>query len=180
MFVFSFMLLAGLQCPKDKNDPSNPNAELQLPAITTEGKNTIGCKIDGKVWIPYSKTSVPKLYASIDRNYNWMFGLSGLQKDIGVDSKNVIEIYVRPLSTDTFFLLTKNKYGNVAHYFPTLAVGAQAFNSDEALNNGYVHILRFDSVNQIISGTFQFTAIDSFTNEKHEITDGRFDLHFAY
>lgn len=41
-------------------------------------------------------------------------------------------------------------------------------------------VLLFDSINQIISGTFYCTVIDSNTKIKHEITEGRFDLRFNY
>ncbi len=178
-FILIFFLLVGLQCPKDKNDPGNPNAELQLPPISTEGKHTIGCKIDGKVWIPYSKTFAPKLHAAIDRNFNWKLILWGSQIDAPGLDKNNLEIYCSPLSTDTFFLLTKNRNGNIMYFTPDLN-GKTVFKTNEAFNNGSVSILRFDSINQIISGTFYGIVIDSITNEKHEITDGRFDLRFAY
>src|SRR4051794_766368 len=46
-FLFSgvcyCLVIAG--CKKNKDDDG-------LPPLTFEGKNTIGCKIDGKVWIP--------------------------------------------------------------------------------------------------------------------------------
>ncbi len=171
-----FFLLAGLQCPKDKNDQGNPNAELQLPPITSEGKNTVGCKIDGKIWIPYSKNQFPKIMASIDRSANWRFGFWGYQIDNPTNQKGTIGFYLNYINTDTIFILSNNKYNNIAYYYPT---DSTLLTTDNNLQN-YVQIISFDSINQIISGTFSFTTLDTITNEKHEITDGRFDLRFAY
>ncbi len=39
--------LCSLQCRKYEGPPT------ELPPITQEGKNTFGCKIDGKIWVPY-------------------------------------------------------------------------------------------------------------------------------
>lgn len=36
-------------CDKQKNCP-----ELELPPLTTEGRNIFGCKIDGEVWVPHT------------------------------------------------------------------------------------------------------------------------------
>lgn len=180
ILLFAFMILAGLQCPNNSDPPIPSAPELTLPAITTKGLNTVGCKIDGKVWVPYSNTSVPFLYAGVARNNNWTFEFGAEQRERADFTLNMFEIYIKPLNKDTLFILTNDRKGNIAYYRPIDTMRATTYRTDQSLNNGYVRIIRFDSVQQIIAGTFQFTAIDSVTNIKHEITDGRFDLRFNY
>jgi hypothetical protein len=63
LFLLLLPLLA-MQCRKDKNDcPEGDKAcELaKLPPLTTEGKGTFGCLVNGKAWLPESNTPVPKL-----------------------------------------------------------------------------------------------------------------------
>jgi hypothetical protein len=179
--LFAFMLLAGLQCPKDSNNPPTPaEPEPSLPPITTQGLNTVGCKIDGKVWVPYSKTSVPCLYSGVSRSANWKFEFNAQEIKNASQSTNYIEMYFGSLIKDTIFNFTNNRTGNIFYFIPNHSTGTEKFNTDETLKNGKVHILLFDSINQIISGTFYCTVIDSNTKIKHEITDGRFDLRFNY
>lgn len=203
IFILAFLLLTSLQCNKDSTVPLFPNLfshskpDMILPPITTKGLNTIGCKIDGEVWVPYSEDvswtgigmSPIYLYCAINRNANWKLELYGQQVDYNSpDEKNNIQISVSPLNTDTVFTLTKNRDINVAYFTPVITDydpskpnnSYAVFKTDEALNNGSVHILLFDSIKQIISGTFSFTVIDSITKIKHEITEGRFDLRYAY
>jgi hypothetical protein len=173
------MLLAGLQCPKDKDQPE-PEPELILPPITTQGLNTVGCKIDGKVWVPYSKTSVPFIYAGVSKSNNWTFEFGAQQIDKYGLATNYIQMYFGSLKEDSAFLFTNNRLGNILYLTPDNTNGKQKFNSDENLENGEVKILLFDSIKQIISGTFYCTVIDSNTKTKHSLTEGRFDLRFAY
>jgi hypothetical protein len=176
--LFSFMLLAGLQCPKDKDQPE-PEPELILPPITTQGLNTVGCKIDGKVWVPYSKTfaSDPAIVVVVDRNNNWKFGFSGMQRKKNDVAKNILELNVIKVYSDTIHILDKySNDGNFAAFFPTYD---EVYFTTNSINN-IIKILRLDSVNQIISGTFSFEVADSLNTVKHKITEGRFDLRFAY
>ncbi len=201
IFILAFLLLTSLQCNKDSTTPLFPNIfsrskpDMVLPPITTQGLNTIGCKIDGEVWVPYSEDvsfglSMTRydISCNVARHDNWTLELSGEQVDYNSpNEKNIIDIYVSPLNTDTVFTLTKNRNGNVAYFTPFTkecdvprTSCYTTYKTDEILNNGSVHILRFDSIKQIISGTFSFTVIDSATKIKHEITEGRFDLRCNY
>lgn len=196
IILFSFFLVAGLQCPKESFiNQTSTKPEMILPPISTSGLNTIGCKIDGKVWVPYSERGnwlfpgPSFLNAGINRNQNWKLAIGGMQLERqSKNDINVIEIYISQLNTDTVFILTKNRKGNFGYYVPIMTpcftpdsnTCSPAYFTDESLNNGAVQILKFDSIKQIVSGTFYFTVIDSTTKIKHEITDGRFDLRYAY
>jgi hypothetical protein len=43
-------MLVFISCNKD---PYSDTDNLVLPPITMEGKNTFGCEINGKVWVPF-------------------------------------------------------------------------------------------------------------------------------
>jgi hypothetical protein len=173
------LLFSNMQCDKSTTPPE-PEPELTLPPITTQGLNTVGCKIDGKVWVPYSKTPVPRMNIVVNTRDNWYCSFAGRQHDNSSYSRNTIEFNISPLNTDTFFILGKNRKGNIGFFLPIDTIGSSGYLTDENLNNGYVHIHKFDSINQIISGTFAFSVINSVSKIKHEITEGRFDLRFSY
>ncbi|MCP1385429.1 DUF6252 family protein [Runella salmonicolor] len=147
-----------------------PKEDL-LPAPTTEGLNTFGCKINGKVWIA-----------------------NGIRNDQGPAAK-AIEVEFRELSTTTFYLFihtnasTKDR---VQLSLPKGMVGTNLleYRYDEPFaiyyddsfrlftsKSGKVVITRLDKVNQIVSGTFEFEGEYIVTKEKVKITEGRFDIN---
>jgi hypothetical protein len=42
-------------------DPTPTPCTNCLPPITTEGKNTFGCKVNGKIWLPKGGGGSPEL-----------------------------------------------------------------------------------------------------------------------
>ena len=46
-------------------------------------------------------------------------------------------------------------------------------------NSGEVELNKLDTVNGIISGTFQFTLFNNATGDSLMVTDGRFDFRFG-
>lgn len=150
---------------KPKEDP--------LPAPTTEGLNTFGCKINGKVWVA-----------------------NGIRNDQGPAAK-AIEVEFRQLSATTFYLFihtnasTKDR---VQLSMPKGVIGTnrlrnrydepfavyydnqfRLFTSMEA-NPGNVVITRLDTVNRIVSGTFEFDGQYPVSKEIVRVTEGRFDI----
>lgn len=172
------LLFSNMQCDKSTTPPE-PEPELTLPLITTQGLNTIGCKIDGKVWVPYSNTlaSDPAMVVVVDRNNNWQFGFSGKQRKYSDVARNILELNVVKIYSDTIYLLDKySKSGSFAAFFPNYN---EVFFTTTSTNN-IIKIIKFDSINQIISGSFSFDVVDSLKIVKHKITEGRFDLRFDY
>ncbi|GAB3971282.1 hypothetical protein GCM10028806_21000 [Spirosoma terrae] len=147
--------------------------EDTLPAPTTEGLNTFGCKINGNVWIA-----------------------NGVRNDQGPAAK-AIDVEFRPLSDSTFYLfihtnasskdriqlaLTKgvmgtNKVRN--RYDDPFAIyydnQFRLFTSMES-NPGNVVITRLDTQKRIVSGTFEFDGQYPVSKEVVRITEGRFDI----
>lgn len=144
-----------------------------LPAPTTEGLNTFGCKINGKVWIA-----------------------NGIRNDQGPAAK-AIEVEFRPLSATTFYLLIHTNASTKDRVQLTLPKGVlginrltnryddpfaiyydnqfRLFNSMDA-KPGNVVITRLDTINRIVSGTFEFDAQYPVSKEIVRVTEGRFDI----
>lgn len=164
VLVVAWGLLIANSC-KSKEDA--------LPAPTTEGRNTFGCKINGKVWIA-----------------------NGVNNEQGPSAKP-IEVEFRQLSTSTFYLFihtNANTKDRVQLSLPAGKIGSniltnrynepfgiyydnqfRLFNSMEA-NPGKVVITRLDTINRIVSGTFEFDAQFIVNKEVTRITEGRFDI----
>jgi hypothetical protein len=45
-----------------------------------------------------------------------------------------------------------------------------------SMHTGKVQFTRIDTINRIVSGTFEFSAIDKNTGKTIKVTDGRFDI----
>jgi hypothetical protein len=157
-----FSILLSLSCKKEK-----------LPKATQEGKNTFGCKIDGKVFLPSKSAglfgSPPITVYNIPSN-----GFTLLGKYYGDESdpfKQDLILYMEYLtSTGTY---TLNATPNQGVY--ELRGGGPHYQTD-AIHTGTVTITRCDLINQIYSGSFSFTAVDNNTGKVVKVTDGRFDV----
>ncbi|MFN8348750.1 MAG: DUF6252 family protein [Spirosomataceae bacterium] len=144
----------------------------KLPAPTTEGLNTFGCKINGKVWIA-----------------------NGMPTGAGSPWTKPIEIEFNRLSADTFYLFihtTAQSKDRVQLTLSKAVVGVNLLNEREPFavyyddsfrhffsrgaNAGKVVITKLDTVNHIISGTFSFEGQEIVNKQTVSITEGRFDI----
>lgn len=169
-FATLFLIsLTASKCRKEKT-PANPLD--QLPPETQTGAGTIGFLADGK---PFT-ANYPKVYATYI--FTTQDGYS-----LGINAKNGSEWNLGLLS-DSLKIQEKNTYllnNNV--FTKNGAWGGYIVLPNEYFTKPYLqgelYISHLDSVKQIISGTFWFNAADTISNEKIQITDGRFDLHYT-
>ena len=68
--LFAFMLLAGLKCPKDSNNPLPSTQPNGLPLETQEGKNTFGCFWNDTLWLPIGGIGGPAITCTYDNHNN--------------------------------------------------------------------------------------------------------------
>ncbi len=183
LFYTTVLLLSlALSCCKDNNPDETPTPKTpqqeQLPPITTTGAGTFGCKVNGKVWVAKSnKTGWPPTYASVDRHNQYLTTISG----------DIVNKNEKFLSINVLFKKEDNKQdyiigfnnNNDPHGSYWDVVKNINWRTD-SIRGGQITILRFDSVNQIISGTFYFDCINKETGEVLKITDGRFDGYYTY
>ncbi|WP_157585022.1 DUF6252 family protein [Runella zeae] len=149
--------------------------EDALPAPTTEGLNTFGCKINGKVWIA-----------------------NGIRNDQGTAAK-AIEVEFKQLSATTFYLFIHTNASTKDRVQLTLPKGVVGTNlledtydkpfgiyydnnfkifNTKSSNPGQVVISRLDTVSRIVSGRFAFDAEYIVTKETVKVTEGRFDVKY--
>ncbi len=145
-----------------------------LPEPTMEGRNTFGCKINGKVWIA---DGMP----------------AGMPP--GTPGGKPIEVDFKRLNADTFYLFIHTNASTkerVQLTLPMAVVGVNPLSDREPFavyyddnfrhffskgpNAGKVVITKLDTVNRIISGTFEFEGQEIIHKQKVSVTEGRFDL----
>ena len=172
-----------LGCCPDKETPG-------LPPVTSQGKNTFACKINGEVFVADgSGTDTPNrgIYAVLESNGD------SLGNILPLDSCDLIINASRGSEFVSIFL---NPYLNVGKHdlrFTTYEYpienspanyGAVEIRSKHYITNstdtGSVSIIRWDKNLKIIAGTFQFKAKNlSDKSDIMEVTEGRFDLDYS-
>ncbi len=174
-----------LGCCPDKESPG-------LPPVTSEGKNTFACKINGEVFVADgSGTDTPNrgIYAVLESNFD------NVGNDLPLDSCSLI-ILAKNSSRRLFLYI--NPYLLVdgrRHYlnsrteeYPAvvrpLNYGRIYSSGNNYITNsvdtGSVFITKWDQRKFIISGTFQFRAKNYLDKtDLVEVTEGRFDLDYS-
>jgi len=163
-----FLLLVSMLC-------ENKPLPDELPPLTTNGENTFGCFIDGEIFVPTirryvgpdglctQKTHITDfpLYPA----YYFLFSACRAAAISDTVSDIKITINVKNIKTisDYNIFLAITKYRSSYYYC-------------DSTREGEIEIVYLDTINKIISGTFNFTAIDRVTEKIISVTDGRFDL----
>lgn len=175
--IILFYLIVTIFCFSKCNKDNPPPAVL--PAITQEGKNTVGFIINGEVWVPYYKCSLNgDPCGEISANYGLPYGFSNVlgfqfERQNGSKSSSLtISSYV-PIYT------IGNKYDSVGiEYRGENSIGNDDQYSKSFYNStGKFEITKLDTLNQIISGIFEFTLYEeNGSGRSIEIKNGRFDF----
>ena len=162
--------LLGLLYVTACDDPLDPD----LPAATQKGANTLGFKVDGKNWVPYYRgmhfDNDSELSVSYNAEINY-FSFSARRKTDNLDQSMDIGI---------MNVISAGEYYDSLESF---RIQFYDFNKEDFLYtldenaSGYFSITEFDTLNQIVSGTFFFT-VENAAGERLQITDGRFDYHY--
>lgn len=178
LLFFLCSLLIGSSCRKHKTG----NPVDQLPPETQTGANTFGCLVDGKVFKPkgdpFAGPVIKAQYQFVNGKQG--FGISGSRSDaqttqaIGVFGDSVF------INLGTYTLTSLNQSGRLHGRFIFSQIGTlgNRYYTNET-QRGEITIKHFDTVNQIVSGTFWFDALDSTTGKIVQIREGRFDLPYV-
>lgn len=172
-------MLIGNGCKK-KNNNNN-----ELPPLTFEGRNTIGCKINGVPWVPKGVFGgAVALYPTSGGYFETAF-FPGVHILIETNSPDgYITLFCRNYSGVGYlqpgmYLLNKTTgeihfgTGQIHNYGFYNFNGKSYFTDD--LHVGWIEILKSDSINKIISGRFEFEGYNSTDGKVYKITEGRFD-----
>ncbi|MBI1781142.1 MAG: hypothetical protein HYR66_07195 [Sphingobacteriales bacterium] len=165
LFIISSFLFLSSKC---KKEPQNQTP--QLPPETQTGAGTFGCLVNGKVWLA---TSYFVDNPAIDN-----IAIYGINK--GFDNKgnyinqNIgISVYKSLLKEGKYYLDNEPErwanFGDVVKFCDLRTIKD---------TNNYLQITRYDLVNRIIAGRFQFTTLPAPQDscDQKIITKGVFDL----
>ena len=178
LFAIGIPLLAA-SCDKGDNPPPitdipPPFSFDSLPPITTKGWNTFGCKVNGEIWVPNINNRI--ISRRIEASYyppTGGFSISGTKR---LDDEGIFEslgFAVTGLFAEQSMELGDALYLN---YDTSFCINYE-FNIDTLLSHK-LEIIRLDNQEHtIVSGTFEFTAINDECNPI-VVTDGRFDIAF--
>ena len=166
-------------CHKSKATPKEPiDLTPKIPEATNIGANTFGCYINGALFV--AATNNPNSVLAVSCSYNSIspneLRIQGSRRNDSINDNISFRSYV----------LDPNKNYNMdvigaqrgyANYF---LFNTDCFEYDHMESNlGSVYISHLDTINRIVSGTFEMELFneDCIPNLL-KITEGRFDLTY--
>ena len=152
----------------------------ELPPITTSGKNTFGCKVNGQVWVPKGYLGTPGLAFDLDYGINdGTFNIAAVRRESS-NQESGIAVSGDGLNTLTYpttvSLSSKSLF--LLKYFMVRPDYCETNTKDSLVFvDGKITITKLDKVNRIFAGTFQ-AKLRSNECGPIDITDGMFDISF--
>jgi hypothetical protein len=171
IFLF-FILFAAFSCKKKECD--NPNVVdginlTELPPATMTGANTMGCLINGEIWLPLGRNLLGDLIYDINFDVNSPNSGGGFT----IQGTRNIEDYFAIMLVSAADVLTQGEY---PFLLPTSNFGdtCGVFDLDTTYNN-FIEITKIDFEEEILSGLYQMQLINN-ECDTLTVTEGRFDL----
>jgi len=183
LLLISTVIFLAASCNKDDTPPPEP----ELPPLTTEGLNTLGCYINGEPWVaeipPLSEITGlrhleaffhPVLVNPPRENY---LGMRAKRRNKDGSLSQTLIIELLNVQDEGIYNLT---YSDKTYRDLSYNCSTQFFKLDTTTLHE-VNLLKFDSVEifgsryKIAAGTFEFTAINHECKDTLRFTDGRFD-----
>jgi hypothetical protein len=180
LFFGSFICIS----PSCKKHNPDPDPLSLLPPATQTGANTFGCLVNGQALV--AKNTKGNGQSPTQCNYIYTNG--GYYFTVaGSDDSNKDYIVSAALNT-TLLAITegqiiklenRNEAGKACGLYSLVYNNTQPPTWQTTVINGQMHIVKFDQVHQIVSGTFDFNAINLVTGEVVSVTNGRFDMKYT-
>lgn len=171
LWICSALLLL-TSCKKDIDE---------LPEATQTGANTFGARVNGELWAP-QKFGIAPTKALVEARYagdNSVF--INARNFASSPTETEFEIYIRNITGPGTYVLNQNTdiYPSQSAsyaYFVKRRFSPQHEWITSSSQTGTVTVTRFDTVNHVISGSFEFngTSIGD-TDAPLTVTEGRFD-----
>ncbi len=191
----TFILFLFFSCGPNDDDGTTSS----LPNLTTEGKNTFGCKINEQIFLPRDagglniNDPVPILKALYVYNEYYF---NGYRLSIFADNE-ILRKSIRiemtgsqtPLEEGGIYPIIVEENDNIHATYDFWdepvdngdGTGYQlvyVYNTNNEVS-GELEIVKLDTENQIISGTFWFDSEEVNSGEIAEIREGRFDINYT-
>ena len=148
--------------------------EPPYPEFTTEGKGVAACKINGKEWIVENHGVIGGEY--FRSQYHLSISFEHSIKNTYQDGFDIELSQSKPITENSYVLNNDNGTNNYATGMYTVFLNY--YNTDN-IYDGNLEIIKFDTINKIVSGKFNFQAKNTKTSEVLNITDGEFDCKFG-
>ncbi len=161
-------------------------AEFSLPPKTQDGRNTLGFKADGKVWVNYGEICnwfvcednvvEGRLHKNPDGSYT--LGVAAYYNDKKKNISQQFSLLAKYVDAAGTYKV-KREHDN----FVSLVIEMSQNNFYQLGSNSIFNltITRLDTVNHIISGEFSGTLQNyNDTTKTITIADGRFDTRLTY
>lgn len=179
LFLLASLLL-GSSCKKQRT----VNPVDQLPPATQTGANTFGCLVNGQAFKPggaqLSGGSLQCNYQLVNGGY--YFVLVGRYRNNTNGSGSIVGLYSDSLKMEegTKQVLKSRTNNNASASYSTYTSTSayDQFETNGTSYTGELWIKKLDTIKQIASGTFWFTAANG-KGDTVKITDGRFDVHYT-
>ncbi|MBC8112060.1 MAG: hypothetical protein H7Y04_13455 [Verrucomicrobia bacterium] len=169
-----FLLLASVLLSQCKL--VNKEEKPELPPETQEGKRTMGCKVDGEIWLPeYSSRPV---FSGSEYSVTYDGSFYGMNLFADRKRETTVQFNVFQVSKSGTYDLYKFISQDPSGYRNITQARYQDNTGDfltDSLHTGKVTITKLDLQKAIISGTFYFDAYNKETGKVVKITEGRFD-----
>ena len=166
------VLLSILSCTKTEEID-------KLPPMTTEGKNTFGCLVNGKAWIP--KTEGGGLF---NERITVRYENEGLNIQANLRLNND-EIFQRLSVTANFidlgtYQISPPPFDGIVYFnLKNKPNGTIECTSYKCIpEDTEIQILYINTSQRIISGTFSYKNLTNRCGDIINITDGRFDVRY--
>lgn len=175
--VFPTFLIAVLFASCMIDFTTRPNQTEGLPPKTETGANTIGCLLNGKVFLPRGAGLLYGLNNNCGTNL-----LSVGMNDTRSTEADYIYLSLYPLLDTAYLISNYDSSSSNRMQFTVVNYGhpdIPAYNCYPVNSySGHLSISKRDTVNRILAGTFWFDAIDTTNNTVVQVRDGRFDLRY--
>ena len=163
----------------------------ELPPATQTGANTFGCKINGVNWIANGSNDIfnpQALWGGIsatDTSFSQLLKQYKLQLYLSAYNLNRSSFDLvtgcEPNVGTYFFNRTTRPEPAESNYINYGAFsGMGGWYMTDSTHTGSITITKYDRDNFILSGTFQFDALDKLTGKVLHITEGRFDREYYH
>lgn len=175
LLLLPFLLVQCHLFQRKKDDPQPTDPVSQLPPATQEGRNTFGCLLNGKPWIPKGAAG---LSSNLSPYYDPYYaqGTFNLHATINEGTNfQSITLYSDSLpNIGTYSLNLAGRRGaGYTNVDKITYAGCDYSDSRIVYQKGTLTITKLAP--PIISGTFEFTLAKSGC-DTIKVTDGRFDL----
>lgn len=152
----------------------------ELPPATQTGAGTFGAKVNGEFWVPKGFGPFPANDILEARMAGPTYLLINARNFASSPTETEFEILISDITGPGTFSLNNNvqRGGSLSYgYYVKRTLTPLNEWITSSSNTGTVTITKLDTVNHIVSGSFQFNALNLYNApEPLTVTEGRFDL----